>query len=319
MDQPVSWLPDPSLASLRAALGEVDADLGGRPMVARQKPVTSDARFFQGTARVDRAVLVKFAWAEVPARRIVHEAAVLHALAGTPLAPWVPKVVLASTQPALLGTRWVPGPPLAPSDVTELGGTRRRRLVADLASFLAALHHGDTLATMRRTGIGLRPPEPQADTDQLRARFGALVDRSRASRVAGWCDWVDAVLARPVPEQVFLHADLHGFNLVWEPPTGHLSLVADWETAAAGDPAYDFRALPAWTAASVDFFVELAAAYVQSHGQPVDNDRVMAWHVRTALGDALWRTEAGVALPGGGTASTWVDDVAHRMRSLGCG
>lgn len=117
-----------------------------------------------------------------------------------------------------------------------------------------------------------------------------------------------------------LHADLHGFNLVWDPPTGQLRLVADWETAAEGDPAYDFRALPAWTAAAtVEFFVELAAAYAPSHGQPIDNDRVMAWHLRTALGDALWRTEAGVALPGGGTASTWVDDVAYRLRALGCG
>ena len=30
----------------------------------------------------------------------------------------------------------------------------------------------------------------------------------------------------------------------------------------------------------------------------------MAWHVLTSLGDAMWRTEAGVALPGGGTATT---------------
>ena len=25
-------------------------------------------------------------------------------------------------------------------------------------------------------------------------------------------------------------------------------------------------------------------------------DRVIGWHIRTVLGDALWRTEAGIAL-----------------------
>jgi hypothetical protein len=42
----------------------------------------------------------------------------------------------------------------------------------------------------------------------------------------------------------------------------------------------------------------------------------MAWNVLTTLGDALWRTEAGVALPGDGTATTWVDDLASRMDAL---
>ena len=43
----------------------------------------------------------------------------------------------------------------------------------------------------------------------------------------------------------------------------------------------------------------------------------MAWHIRTVLGDALWRTEAGVPLPGkGGTAGTWVDELDDRMRAV---
>ncbi len=45
----------------------------------------------------------------------------------------------------------------------------------------------------------------------------------------------------------------------------------------------------------------------------------MAWHVLTALGDALWRTEAGVALPGGGTAATYVDELSIRLSSLELG
>ncbi len=43
----------------------------------------------------------------------------------------------------------------------------------------------------------------------------------------------------------------------------------------------------------------------------------MSWHVLTALGDALWRTEAGVDLPGGGDARSFVDEVQGRLEALG--
>ena len=42
-----------------------------------------------------------------------------------------------------------------------------------------------------------------------------------------------------------------------------------------------------------------------------------AWHLRTALGDALWRSEAGVHLPDHRTPTEWVDDLAARFRALG--
>ena len=57
-------------------------------------------------------------------------------------------------------------------------------------------------------------------------------------------------------------------------------------------------------------------AYQRLGGHHLSIERVMAWNVLTVLGDALWRTEAGVALPGGGTAETWVDDLAVRLDSL---
>jgi hypothetical protein len=43
----------------------------------------------------------------------------------------------------------------------------------------------------------------------------------------------------------------------------------------------------------------------------------MAWHTLTHLGDALWRSEALVELPGGGTPSTYVDDLSARFAALG--
>jgi hypothetical protein len=52
-------------------------------------------------------------------------------------------------------------------------------------------------------------------------------------------------------------------------------------------------------------------------GTTLDVDRIMAWHLRTVLGDALWRAEAGVALPDNRTPAQWVDDLADRFAALG--
>ena len=50
---------------------------------------------------------------------------------------------------------------------------------------------------------------------------------------------------------------------------------------------------------------------------PLAVDRVMAWHLRTALGDALWRSEAGIPLPGHRSPTDWIDDLSARFDQLG--
>ena len=46
-------------------------------------------------------------------------------------------------------------------------------------------------------------------------------------------------------------------------------------------------------------------------------DRVMAWHLRSMLDDALWRSEAGVPLPDLRTPPAWMDDLSTRLATLG--
>jgi hypothetical protein len=43
----------------------------------------------------------------------------------------------------------------------------------------------------------------------------------------------------------------------------------------------------------------------------------MAWHLRGALGDVLWRREAGIHLADHRTPEQWVDDLAIRFGELG--
>jgi hypothetical protein len=57
--------------------------------------------------------------------------------------------------------------------------------------------------------------------------------------------------------------------------------------------------------------------YQQITGRHLSADRVMAWHLRTALGDALWRSEADIPLPDHRTPTAWVDDLSARFSELG--
>lgn len=311
----LGWLATGSLEELAQALREAVPELAGRPLVLNDRVVTSNPRYFQGSAVLDGAYVVKFAWSEPAARRIAHEGRLLEALAKAELGLPVPVVVAAVAAPALLITRLVPGEPLSWEAANGLPGPPRRKLVEDLAHFLAVLHDPATLEAVGSACLGPEMPEAQATTDELRERFGRFVSSSEQAMVEQWCDWVDEVLNDRHAE-VLLHGDLHGHNLVCDLVGGALRLVADFETAGPGDPAFDFRYLPGH-AKTVDLFLEIRRHYERLSGRELDISRVMAWHIRTVLGDALWRTEAGVPLPGGGgTSSSWVEELDNRMRSL---
>jgi hypothetical protein len=74
-----------SAEELERALSTVFPQLVGCRVVLNGRLITSNPRYFQGTAVLDDAYLVKFAWSERAARRIDHEARVLKALANAEL------------------------------------------------------------------------------------------------------------------------------------------------------------------------------------------------------------------------------------------
>jgi aminoglycoside phosphotransferase (APT) family kinase protein len=162
---------------------------------------------------------------------------------------------------------------------------------------------------------GVRPTA-QADTAMLRARYGRLVDNERAMLVHEWCDWVDGVLSAPDSHAVLVHGDFHGHNQLWDFETGELIAVLDLEECGLGDPHFDFRYLPG-NSSSIELLLAVADAYQRQSGASLSLERIMAWHALSVLGDALWRTEASVELPGGGDARTYVDHVQDRLNDLG--
>jgi hypothetical protein len=57
--------------------------------------------------------------------------------------------------------------------------------------------------------------------------------------------------------------------------------------------------------------------YQQITGRQLSADRVMARHLRNALGDALWRSEAGIPLQDHRTPPEWVEDLSMRLSAFG--
>jgi hypothetical protein len=57
--------------------------------------------------------------------------------------------------------------------------------------------------------------------------------------------------------------------------------------------------------------------YQQVTGRQLSADRIMAWHLRQALGDVLWRSELGIGLGDRRTPPEWIEDLAARFSALG--
>jgi aminoglycoside phosphotransferase (APT) family kinase protein len=304
-------LADPSEASIRRAVAAAVPDLANATVALPPDPETSNPEWCVSTAIVGGSFVVKFAWSEAAAKRVYREASVLQALADAAPALPIARLAGSSDDPMAFVTHLVAGRPLR-FESRHVNERDRVLIAAELAAFLTALHRPAVLEEMRDRVPAIATPEPQGTTPAIRERLPELLDRRRTNLVLGWCDWVDEVLSTPLITQSFVHGDLHGFNQVWDRKTWTLRLMTDFEMAGPADPEYDLRYLPPMepTLALVHAVRE---HYEALSGRTLSLSRIMAWHVRTALGDALWRSEAGIPLPGGSTPASYVDDLEKKL------
>jgi aminoglycoside phosphotransferase (APT) family kinase protein len=308
------WSTGCSELEVRRALAAAMPGLEVGQVTLRPRHPQTDPLYWSSSAFVDDDLVVKFAWSHVRAVRLHREGVLLERLADRAPALRLPEVVALHDDPVVVVTRRVAGEPLSAAAASELRGARLEHVAGELADVLLALHALPATEVLR--GLPDVTPTAQSDTDVLRDRYGRLVDRRRAALVHRWCDWVDHVLGAVGPEAVLVHGDLHGHNQLWDLATGALVAVLDLEECGAGDPHFDFRYLPG-SASSTGVLLAVVDAYQRRSQARLSLERIMAWHVLTALGDALWRTEAGVELPGGGDARTSVDEVLDRLVELG--
>ena len=306
-------LPNNLESSVRDAVAAVAPTLAEASIELAADIPTSNPEYSSSTAVIDGSFVLKFAWSEPAAQRVLREVRVLETLAGVSDL-LVPRPLGASAYPVAFVTRLVQGSPLSFEDVRTAGRADRDALAEQLASFLARLHEPLILEAVQ-AATPLVAPRPQGTTDAIRDRLPRFLDPRRTEHVLGWCDWVDDVLGRTAPSPVLAHGDLHGYNQVWSRNPWTLQLVADFESAGPADPEYDFRYFPSQEP-TLGFVTAIRDRYMSLTGRTIDMERALAWHIRTALGDALWRSEAGVPLPGGGTPSTYVDDIELKLSIL---
>ena len=312
----MKWLAECSAAAFREALRAVAPELSEYPVTvpAPDPAAKADPLWWSSSAAIGDQFIAKFAWSRPAALRLANEIGVLAALASEPKVPFLPEVIASGTEPLLLITRRVPGASLF--DV--IGSIDRDRAGRQLASFLAALHHPAArqraeTAVGKLTGAQL----PPATTDTLREQFAKWIRPDQRRAVARWCDWADVVLASPGPA-VLVHGDLHGDNQVWD--RDRLRLVVDFEAIGAAEPEYDLRTLPGpGLGPGVELLTAVMAHYERITERRLSPQRIMAWHLRAALGDALWRSEAGIPLADHRSPPEWVADLAVRFAAFGIG
>jgi aminoglycoside phosphotransferase (APT) family kinase protein len=310
----VDWLPEPTPAAVADALATVAPHLAGLPVTIPDVSGRDDPRFHAAGAALGDELIVKFAWSKPAAGRVRHQITVLDVLARDPAVPHLPEVVAAGADPLLLVTRRVRGTSLfAVADSIDRG-----RAGEQIARFLTALH-GDGPRRRFEAVVGPVPAwYPLVSTDALREGFGRLVTPTEQRAVERWCDWTDGVLAAP-GQTVLVHGDFHGGNQVWSAgDAGELQAVIDFENAGLGEPEYELRALPGpGLGPDLELLTAVMRCYEEQVGRALSAERILAWHVRQALGDVLWRSEAGLPAPDGRPPGAWVGDIAVRLSGLG--
>ena len=311
----VTWLAERSVDAVRATLAQLCPELDDLSIGLHDMWVeTGNPLWARSSAFVGDAWVVKFAWSEPAAIKLEREIRTLLALATSERPLPVRRVHAWSSDPVLMVSPFVPGSPVLGDAIAQSSAAQVHDLGDELARVLAAFHDPTSLDVIRRSSVQLPAPTPQARTYDLRSRLCPVLDSRRRALVGRWCDWADGALTAISPSAALLHGDFHGYNLVVD-DSMTVQVVLDLEEASIGDFHYDFRYLPAQEP-TLRLFRATVASYERLAGRHVALDRVMAWHLRTVLGDALWRTEANVALPGGGTPEKWIDELDARMTTL---
>ncbi len=256
--------------------------------------------------------VVKFAWSDSAREILLQQGRLLAAL--PELRVPIPRPIAIAEDPPLLVYRKLPGNALPWTAEVWTDARRVKTIGHQLGELLAEVHAPRVLAAIESAGLRLRAPSPQSTPESLRQRMFPMLDARRAELAEGLVTAVAARL-RLSSARVFLQGDFHGHNLLVSDDSSHVIGLLDFEESGAGDRAYDFRYLPA-LGPTLDLLFAVMQSYARVSGERVDLWRVLAWHVLTDLGDALWRTEQGADVVDGPLARRF-DDLLIRLARAG--
>lgn len=119
---------------------------------------------------------------------------------------------------------------------TEYG--RAYRTLGQEIYKISTINVPEELAGMLRID---EPPNPRESLKRTVDKGAITVDDAREIEA-----WLDQLEPRVVPpsEHVFIHNDLHPWNLMVDPESRELSWILDWGDAGSGDLAKEFCSMP---------------------------------------------------------------------------
>jgi aminoglycoside phosphotransferase (APT) family kinase protein len=205
-----------------------------------------------------------------------------------------------------------------------------RTIAAALADTLARIHQVD----LEQSGLLSLSSHGSYAARQLK-RWHRQWEHSR-TRALPAIDDLATRLAAAMPQQeelTLVHGDFHLENLITSPSDGSVRAVVDWELCTLGDPLADLGGLLAYwptvgdstnatssppTVSGFPSREELAAAYAQSTGRPLDT--LGFWHVLglwklAIIGEGVLRraqAEPSNAAPGAPITRSFIDDLVAR-------
>lgn len=303
---------------MRAVLHRAAPGLTALPMSVSDEPDLSKPLWAAVRIRLGDRACAKLAFSEPTAVRIWREAQALWLLGSLGLP--VPELLASAHDPAFVATGLVRGAdPLSYAAVAAARPDHVEAIAAQIARFLAQLHAPTThvRAEMEMDSLTAMPERGlHASTEDLRVRFTPMLTSGQRRLVNRWCDWADEQLSAPA-ERVLVHGDFHPYNQLWDLQQLRLLAVIDLETCGLGEREFDFRILPVF-GPGVELLVAVIAHYERLAERRLSLQRIMAHHLLNYLGDAMWRTEAGIALPEPGeTPGDYVEEAAGRLATLG--
>ncbi|WP_051061022.1 phosphotransferase family protein [Corynebacterium ulceribovis] len=323
-DRVQSWLTD------------ITGTLAGPLQFRRIGSGRSNLTYLAQDAAGNKAVLRRPPLGEVEITSSVHDVAregrILKSLADSPVP--VPRIFGLSTDPALcpaplLAMEFIPGHAIDSIAAAESMSVHARIVATEgLIDALVGLHSIDV------DEVGLRSISiPGSFAQRQLARWGSQWERIRtreSKTMAELTERLRSALPQETEERL-VHGEWSLGNLMFDPTSGELNAVLDWELATVGDPLADVgRLLAAWPerdfvlpgseAATVEGFptaTELARRYLTKTGRSAED--LKFWQL---LG--MWRLviiaegvlnhvqHSGIAAPVGAVSEQDVDLLIDR-------
>lgn len=161
---------------------------------------------------------------------------------------------------------YIAGEVLTKDKIQTLKSQELEEIGQTLGTFLAILHATDSAVVDRK-----KTKQTMSLYEYYRGRINSA--RDSAFFANAWAD-LHVIQASDPTEQVVVHGDLHGLNMVIDPKSKRLVGVIDFSEVEVGDPNQDFRKI---FMTDEHLLTPAMAAYEDASGAKLSESKIKRW------------------------------------------